>query len=51
MGVRRSAFRARGFAAAIIDTAIGKQLIVAEFRRELDAVEEHPASQRDTDKN
>jgi hypothetical protein len=35
--------RANGFAAAMIDTAMRKrfQLMVAEFHRELDAIEEH----------
>ena len=45
--------RANGFAAAMIDTALRKrfELMVAEFHRELDAIEEHPLSQRDSDKN
>jgi hypothetical protein len=45
--------RANGFAAAMIDTAMRKrfQLMVAEFHRELDAIEEHPVCQRDNDKN
>jgi hypothetical protein len=44
--------RANGFAAAMIDTAMRKrfELMVAEFQRELDAIEEHPGSQRDSDK-
>ena len=45
--------RANGFAAAMIDTAMRKrfELMVAEFQRELDAIEERPVSQRDSDKN
>ena len=45
--------RAKGFAAAMIDTAMRKrfQLMVAEFHRELDAIEEHPVCQNDNDKN
>jgi hypothetical protein len=45
--------RAKRFAAAMIDTALRKrfELMVAEFHRELDAIEEHPLSQRDSDKN
>jgi hypothetical protein len=45
--------RAYGFAAAMIDTAIRKrfELMVAEFQRELDAIEEHPVSQRDSDED
>ena len=45
--------RAKRFAAAMIDTALRKrfELMVAEFHRELDAIKEHPLSQRDSDKN
>jgi hypothetical protein len=45
--------RANGFAAAMIDTAIRKrfELMVAEFQRELDAIDEHPVSRKDSDKN
>jgi len=45
--------RANGFAAAMIDTAMRKrfELMVAEFQRELDAIDEHPVSQKDSDKN
>jgi hypothetical protein len=45
--------RANGFAAAMIDTAMRKpfELMVGKFQRELDAIEEHPVSQRDSDKN
>ena len=45
--------RANGFAAAMIDTAMRKrfELMVGAFQRELDAIEEHPVSQRDNDKN
>ncbi len=45
--------RVKGFAAARIDTAMRKrfELMVAEFHRELDAIEEHPVCQRDNDKN
>ena len=45
--------RANGFAAAMIDTAIRKrfELMVGEFQRELDAIEERPVFQRDSDKN
>ena len=41
--------RAKGFAAAMIDTAIRKrfELMVAELHRKLDAIEEHPVCQRD----
>jgi hypothetical protein len=44
--------RAKG-AAAMIDTAIRKrfELMVGEFQRALDAIEQHPVSQRDNDKN
>ena len=44
--------RANGFA-AMIDTAMRKrfELMVGEFQRELDAIEERPVSQRDSDKN
>jgi hypothetical protein len=44
--------RAKG-AAAMIDTAIRKrfELMVAELQRGLAAIEQHPASQRDSDKN
>ena len=44
---------AKGFAAAMIDTAMRKrfELMVAEFHRELDAIVEHPVCQRDSDKN
>ena len=44
--------RANGFAAAIIDTAMRNrfELMVAEFYRELDAIEEHPVCQRANDK-
>jgi hypothetical protein len=42
--------RAKGFAAAMIDTAMRKrfELMVAELHRKLDAIEEHPVCQRDT---
>jgi hypothetical protein len=45
--------RAKGFAGAMIDTAMRKrfELMVGEFQRELDAIEEHPVSHRDNDKN
>ena len=45
--------RAKGVAAAMVDTAMRKrfELMVAEFHRELDAIEERPVSQRDSDKN
>ena len=45
--------RANGFAAAMIDTAMRKrfELMVAEFDRELDAIEERPVVQRDNNKN
>jgi hypothetical protein len=45
--------RAKGFAVAMIDTAMRKrfELMVAEFHRKLDAIEEHPLCQRDNDKN
>jgi hypothetical protein len=44
--------RAKRFAAAVIDAALRKrfELMVGEFQRELDAIEEHPVSQRDNDK-
>jgi len=44
--------RAKG-AAAMIDTAIRKrfELMVAELQRGLAAIEQHPVSQRDSDKN
>ena len=44
--------RAKG-AAAMIDTAIRKrfELMVGEFQRALDAIEQHSVSQRDNDKN
>jgi putative hemolysin len=44
--------RANGFAAAMIDTAMRKrfELMVGELQRELDAIEERPVSQRDSDK-
>jgi hypothetical protein len=44
--------RAKG-AAAMIDTAIRKrfELMVGEFQRALDAIEQHPVSQSDSDKN
>ena len=44
--------RAKG-AAAMIDTAIRKrfELMVGEFQRALDAIEQPPVSQRDNDKN
>jgi hypothetical protein len=44
--------RANGFAAAMIDTAMRKrfELMVGEFQRELDAIEERPVSQKDSDK-
>jgi hypothetical protein len=44
--------RAKG-AAAMIDTAIHKrfELMVAELQRGLAAIEQHPVSQRDSDKN
>jgi hypothetical protein len=37
----------------MIDTAMRKrfELMVGEFQRELDAIEEHPVSHRDNDKN
>ena len=40
-------------AAAMIDTAIRKrfELMVGEFQRALEAIEQHPVSQRDSDKN
>ena len=42
--------RVNGFAAAMIDTAMRKrfELMVAEFHRELDAIEEHPVCQTTT---
>ncbi len=45
--------RAKRLAAAMIDTALRKrfELMVAEFQRELDTVEERPVSQRSPDKN
>ena len=45
--------RVKGFAAAMIDTAMRKrfELMVGEFQRELDAIEERPVFQRDSDKN
>ena len=45
--------RVKGFAAAMIDTAMRKrlELMIAEFHRELDAIEEHPVCQKDNDKN
>jgi hypothetical protein len=44
--------RAKG-AAAMIDTAIRKrfELMVVELQRGLAAIEQHPVSQRDSDKN
>ena len=44
--------RAKG-AATMIDIAIRKrfELMVAELQRELAAIEQHPVSQRDSDKN
>ena len=41
--------RVKGFAAAMIDTAMRKrlELMIAEFHRELDAIEEHPVCQRE----
>jgi putative hemolysin len=45
--------RLKGFAAAMIDAAMRKrfELMVAEFHRELDAIDEDPVCQRDNDKN
>jgi hypothetical protein len=45
--------RAKGFAAGMIDTAMRKrfELMVAEFDRILDAIEEHPVCERGNDKN
>jgi hypothetical protein len=45
--------RAKRLAAAMIDAALRKrfELMVAEFQRELDTVEERPVSQRSPDKN
>ena len=42
--------RAKGVAAAMVDTAMRKrfELMVAEFHREFDAIEEHPVGQRET---
>jgi hypothetical protein len=44
--------RVKGFAAAMIDTAMRKrfEFMVAGFHRELDAIEEHAVCQRDNDK-
>jgi hypothetical protein len=44
--------RAKGFAAAMIDAAMRRrfELMVAEFHRKLDAIEEHPVCQRENDK-
>jgi len=40
-------------AAAMIDTAIRKrfEVMVGEFQRALEAIEQHPVSQRDNDNN
>ena len=45
--------RAERLAAAVIDTALCKrfEMMLAEFQRELDTVEERPVSQRSPDKN
>jgi hypothetical protein len=45
--------RVKGVAAAMIDTAMRKrfELMVAEFHRELDALEEDSICQRGNDKN
>ena len=45
--------RAKRFAAAVIDAALRKrfELMVAEFQRELDTIEERPVSQRSPDRN
>jgi hypothetical protein len=45
--------RAKRLAAAMIDAALRKrfELMVAEFQRELDTIEERPVSQRSPDKN
>jgi putative hemolysin len=46
--------RAKGFAAAMIDSAMRKrfELMVTEFHRELDAIRrERLVSQKDSDKN
>lgn len=41
---------AKGFAATIIDTAMRKlfELMVAEFQRELDAIEQRPVCERES---
>jgi hypothetical protein len=45
--------RAKRLAAAMIDTALRKrfELMVAEFQRELDTLEQRPVSQRSPEKN
>jgi hypothetical protein len=45
--------RAKRLGAATIDTALRKrfELMVAEFQRELDTVEQRPVSQRSPEKN
>ena len=45
--------RAKRSAAAMIDTAMRKrfELMVAEFQREIDTLDERPVSQRSPDKN
>ncbi len=45
--------RAKRLAAAMIDTALRKrfELMVAEFQRELDTVEQRPVSQRSPENN
>jgi hypothetical protein len=45
--------RAKRLAAVMIDTAMRKrfELMVAEFQRELDTLDERPVSQRSPDKN
>jgi hypothetical protein len=45
--------RAERLAAAMIDTALRKrfEMMLTEFQRELDTVEERPVSQRSPDKN
>jgi hypothetical protein len=45
--------RAKRLAAAMIDTALRKrfELMVAEFQRELDTVEQRPVFQRSPEKN